>query len=93
MDRDRTALAWTLGAFALGFATLLRVTSIEEGHSGSYIAGAAIGSLAISLLIAALLRLGYVKLIRKGRPVWTAWTLVVAAVITLFVAAGRAGEG
>jgi len=90
---DRSPIAWVLAVFALAGATLLRVSSIEEGKSGSFLVGAAIGSVAIALLIAALIRLGYVKLIRKGRPVWTAWTLVIAAFITLLVSAGRADEG
>ena len=89
---DRSPLAWVLGALALALATVLRVASIEDGHTTAFLIGSALGSVVASLLIALLLRFAYVRLIRKGRPLWSAWVLVIAAVISVLVAASRVGR-
>ena len=84
-------VAWWLAGLALAVATLLRILGLDEGHSTGYVIGAAFGSVAGALLIALLLRFLYVRFARRGRPLWSPWTLVIAAVISLIVAVGRAG--
>jgi hypothetical protein len=89
---ERGGVGWVLAGLALAGATLLRILGIDDGHSTGYVVGAALGSVAGSLLVALLMRFLYVRFARRGRPLWSPWTLVIAAVISLVVAVGRAGE-
>jgi hypothetical protein len=82
-------LGWVLAGAALAAATLVRVLGID-GRSTAYVAGAALGSIAAGVLLALLVRFAYVRLVRHGRPLWSPWVLVIAAVVTLVVAVTRA---
>lgn len=57
-------------------------------------AGAVVGRLAFPWILAAAIRFGWVKLVRKdGRPVFVSpWTVVIAAVAYLLMVAGAAGS-
>lgn len=63
----------------------------EPGNSTSFLIGAFIGRAAISLLIAALARLLYVKLTKRGR-FWSPWIFVLAACLTLPLVCAEAAE-
>jgi hypothetical protein len=88
---DRGGVGWVLAGLALAAAVVLRVLGIE-GRSTGYVIGAALGAAAAGVLIALLVRFVYVRFVQRGRPLWSPWTLVIAAVITLVVAVARAGE-
>jgi hypothetical protein len=93
-ERKRSHWRWTgylTGAFFLIVASLPTAEDREEGTA--YAVGAFFGALVIPLAIALVLRVIYVKLIRRdGRPIWSPWVLVIAGVIALLAAAGRAGQ-
>ena len=88
---DRSAPAWALAALLLALVTFDRVTARWEGHSGSFVLGALIGSVAVSVLVALLVRVVYLRLTRKHGHKWSAWTLVIAAAVTLIVGVLRGG--
>ena len=88
---DRTA-GWVLASVAVVAAAVLRVATRDDEHSTAWLIGGVIGSIVAGVLIGLALRFAYVKLIRKGAPVWSPWVLVIAAVVSLVVAASRAGE-
>jgi hypothetical protein len=94
-QRRRKHWRWSgylTGAFFLVVASLPTAAEREEGTS--YAAGAFFGALIVPLALALLLRLIYVKLIRRdGRPVWSPWVVFVAGIIALLARAGRAGQG
>jgi hypothetical protein len=93
-ERKRSHWRWTgylTGAFFLIVASLPTAEDREEGTA--YALGAFFGALAIPLAIAFVLRVIYVKLIRRdGRPIWSPWLLVMAGVFAVLAAAGRAGQ-
>lgn len=88
---DRTA-GWVFASVALVAAAVLRVATRDEEHSTAWLIGAVIGSIVAGVLIGLLLRFGYVKLVRKGHELWSPWVLVIAALVSLLVAASRAGD-
>ena len=86
-----TRVAWIAACLALALATILRVLGLDD-RSTAYLLGSATGSVVAAVLVALLLRFLYVRLVRRDRPVWSPWTLVIAAVVSLIVAVGRAGS-
>ncbi len=89
---DRTA-GWVFASVAVVAAAVLRVATRDDEHSTAWLIGGVIGSIVAGVLIGLLLRFGYVKLARKGHALWSPWVLVIAAVVSLIVAASRAGDG
>jgi hypothetical protein len=87
----RVRAGWILAGLALVLAAVLRVLMIE-GRTAAYVAGAAFGAVVGSVLLALLARFAYVRLVRRGRPLWSPWVLAIAAVVSLIVAASRAGS-
>lgn len=86
-----THVAWIAAGLALALATALRVLGFDD-RSAPYMVGGALGSLVAAMLVALLLRFLYVRLLRRDRPIWSPWMLVIAAVVTFIVAVGRAGS-
>jgi hypothetical protein len=86
-----TRVAWIAAGLALALTTALRVLGFDD-RSTAYLVGGALGSVVAAVLIALLLRFLYVRLLRRGRSIWSPWTVVIAAVVTLIVAVGRAGS-
>jgi hypothetical protein len=90
-QRKRGHWRWTgylTGAFFLIVASLPTAEDREEG--AAYATGAFFGALVIPLAIAFVLRVVYVKLIRRdGRPIWSPWLLVVAGVLAVLAKAGQ----
>jgi TIR domain len=70
---------YALGAFSLLLACI--PTDEDEAEYGT--GGAFFGNLAVGLGVALLLRLAYVKLVRRGRPFWSPWILAIAFPIAL----------
>jgi hypothetical protein len=89
--KDRSPLAWALAAILLAVVTFDRVTARWEGHSTSFVLGALIGSVLLSVFVAWLVRRAYLRLIRKQGHTWSAWTLVIAAAVTLVIGVLRGG--
>jgi formate hydrogenlyase subunit 3/multisubunit Na+/H+ antiporter MnhD subunit len=93
-ERKRSHWRWTgylTGAFFLILASLPTAEDREEG--AAYAAGAFIGALAVPLAIAFVLRVVYVKLIRRdGRPIWSPWLVFVAGIIAILASAGRLSQ-
>jgi len=85
---DRT-VGWVLASIALVVAAVLRVSASDEEHSASYQVGGVIGAIVAGVLIGLLLRFIYVRLFRKDQPVWSPSVLVIAAIVSLLVAASR----
>ena len=90
--RPRTAR--TLGTLAS--ATLLALIAVAAGvrerdESTAYAVGAAIGTLMIGLLIAVVIRLLW-KLVRKGAPTRSPWTLLIACPFSLLSLIGAANR-
>ena len=90
-ERRRKHWRWSgylTGGFLLVLASLPTAEDREEG--GAHAAGAFFGALFVPLAIAFVLRVAYVKLIRRdGRPIWSPWVLVMAGVLALLAKAGR----
>lgn len=70
---------YALGAFCLLLACI--PTDEDEAEYGT--GGAFFGNLAVGLGVALLLRLAYVRLLRRGRPFWSPWILAIAFPIAL----------
>ena len=89
-ERKRNHWRWSAyltGAFFLALLAFPSTEDQEEG--GAYALGAFLGALAVPLGIALLLRLAYVKLIRRdGRPVWSPWIFAIALPLALMAKAG-----
>lgn len=66
-------VAWIAACLALALATVLRVLGFDD-RSTAYLVGGALGSVVAAVLIALLLRFLYVRLLRRGRPIWSPWT-------------------
>src|SRR5919108_929604 len=90
-ERKRKHWRWSgylTGAFFLLVFSFPTAEDQEEGTA--YALGAFFGALALPLAIAFVLRLAYVKLIRRyGRPVWSPWLVFVAGIIAFLARAGR----
>jgi hypothetical protein len=93
-ERKRSHWRWSgylTGAFFLILMSLPTAEDREEG--GAYAVGAFFGALAVPLAIAFVLRVIYVKLIRRdGRPIWSPWLVFTAGVIAFFAKAGRLSQ-
>ena len=93
-ERRRRYWRWS-GYLTGGFFLLLFAIppSDDRDEGAAYALGAFVGALAVPLLIALVLRLAYVKLIRRdGRPIWSPWLLVIGAVIALMARAGELNQ-
>ncbi len=93
-ERKRSHWRWSgylTGAFFLILGSLPTAEDREEG--AAYAAGAFFGALVIPLAIALVLRVAYVKLIRRdGRPIWSPWVVFAAGVIAILVKAGQLNQ-
>jgi hypothetical protein len=93
-ERKRSHWRWTgylTGAFFLILGSFPMEDDREEGVA--YAAGAFLGAAVIPLAIALVLRVAYVKLIRRdGRPIWSPWVVFVAGVIAILAKAGRLNQ-
>jgi uncharacterized integral membrane protein len=93
-DRKRKHWRWSAyltGAFFLVLLSLPTAEDRDEG--GSYALGVFFGALALPLGIALVLRLIYVKLIRRdGRPVWSPWIFAIALPLAVVGMAGRLSD-
>lgn len=70
--------------------TIGSVTAAYAEENTAYVAGAVVGRLVASLLIAMVIRWLYVRIAKGGREVMHPWTFVIAAVIAVLSAAGAA---
>jgi formate hydrogenlyase subunit 3/multisubunit Na+/H+ antiporter MnhD subunit len=93
-ERQRKHWRWSgylTGAFFLLVFSLPTGEDQEEGTA--YAVGAFFGALIVPLAIAFVLRLVYVKLIRRdARPVWSPWLVFVAGIIAFLARAGRLSQ-
>lgn len=88
-DRSAARVAAWVAAVAAWIFFSVQVTA---GESVSYQLGEVIGSLAVTLAVAAILR-GIYWLIRgRSVPFWSPWLFVVAAVIGLLARAGQLSD-
>ena len=90
----KSVLAWA-GAGLLFVAGALSVLDADTRDEGaSYAAGAVVGRAFAALLIALLLRAGYVWIRRRQGAqgkLWSPWALVIAGIVALVAGLGSAG--
>jgi hypothetical protein len=96
-QKQRKRKHWRWSAYASG-AFLLVLVSLpgpeEQSRDSAYRAGEFMGTLLFPLAFALLVRLAYVKLIRRdGRPVWSPWVFAIALLVAAMARAGRHTSG
>jgi hypothetical protein len=91
--RERKRNHWRWSAYLTGafFLALLSIPTAEDQEKGgAYSAGAFFGALAVPLGIALILRVLYVKVIRRDeRPIISPWLFAIAVPIALVARVGQ----
>ncbi len=84
-EQRRRRRRWQIWGYVLGaFCLLLACIPTDEDEAEYGTGGAFFGNLAVGLGVALLLRLVYVKLLRRdGRPFWSPWILAIAFPLAL----------
>lgn len=86
-------VSWILAALAGLLWVLVLFAAIGAiGSAGAERAGVIVGRLAFPWIAAALIRFGWVKLVKKGagRVFISPWTVVIAAIVYLLMVIGAA---
>jgi len=89
--RGPSTAAW-VGAVVLWLLMSIPNALRSGDENGAQTVGALFGGLLSTLVIALLLRFVYVRLMAKGRALWSPWVFVIAAGLALLVNLGQAAD-